>query len=161
MRLRIRPRNGQAPMTVVEKNQTASAFREHALGFEPESGSLIEEIRRLRDALHEQNIRFEIVLEKMRQGLCFFDSSKRLIVANKPYAELYGISPEAIRPGMELREIVDLRVAAGSVPAMTAAAYLRWREGVAAENDPLDSVVELRNGRVIRIHHEPLPDHGW
>ena len=53
------------------------------------------------------------------------------------------------------------RLAAGSVPAMTAAAYLRWREGVADENIPVDSVVELRNGRVIRIHHEPLPDKAW
>src|SRR3984885_1561219 len=121
----------------------------------------VSELQRLRNALREQNIRFEIVLEKMRQGLCFFDGSKRLIVANKPYAELYGICPEAIRPGMELREIVDLRVAAGSVPDMTAAEYLRWREGVAASDIPLDSVVTLRNGRVIRIHHEPLPDQAW
>jgi diguanylate cyclase (GGDEF)-like protein len=154
--------DARAPMTIVEKNQiSASASGEHTRGFELERGLLTEEIRRLRDALHEQNIRFEIVLEKMRQGLCFFDSSKRLIVANKPYAELYGISPEAIRPGMELREIVDLRVAAGSVPDMTAAEYLRWREGVAAADTPLDSVVALRNGRIIRIHHEPLPDQAW
>jgi len=56
------------------------------------------------------------VLQKMRQGLCFFDGSKRLIVANTRYAELYGISPEAIRPGMGLREIVDLRFAAAACP---------------------------------------------
>ena len=97
----------------------------------------------------------------MRQGLCFFDGSKRLIVANTRYAELYDIPPEAIRPGMALREIVDLRFIAGSVPEMTQAEYLEWREGVAAANQPTDSVIELRNGRIIHIHHEPLPDFGW
>src|SRR3984957_4727407 len=119
------------------------------------------ELRRLRAALHTQNIRFDLVLEKMRQGLCFFDGSKRLILANTRYAELYGIPPEAIRPGMALREIVDLRFAAGSVPEMTQAEYLEWREGVASANKPSDSVIELRNGRIIHIHHEPLPDFGW
>ena len=97
----------------------------------------------------------------MPQGLCFFDGSKRLIVSNKRYAELYGIAPEAIRPGMELREIVELRFAAGSVPEMSQAEYLRWRENVASGDTPLDSIVEMRNGRVIHIHHEPMPDKGW
>jgi diguanylate cyclase (GGDEF)-like protein len=123
--------------------------------------SSLGELRRLRDALQEQNIRFDLVLEKMRQGLCFFDGSKRLIIANKRYAEIYGIAAEAIRPGMTLREIVDLRFAAGSVPEMTQAEYLEWRDGVAAANKPLDSIVGLRNGRIIHIHHEPLTDFGW
>jgi diguanylate cyclase (GGDEF)-like protein len=119
------------------------------------------ELRRLRNALREQNIRFDLVLEKMRQGLCFFDGSKRLIIANKRYAEIYGIAAGAIRPGMTLREIVDLRFAAGSVPDMTQAEYLEWRDGVAVANKPLDSIVRLRNGRIIHIHHEPLTDFGW
>lgn len=130
-------------------------------GAESSQRSRTRELRRLRAALHTQNGRFDLVLEKMRQGLCFFDGSKRLIVANARYAELYGIPPEAIRPGMELREIVDLRFIAGSVPEMTQAEYLEWREGVATANKPADSVIELRNGRIIHIHHEPLPDFGW
>jgi diguanylate cyclase (GGDEF)-like protein len=123
--------------------------------------SSLGELRRLRNALREQNIRFDLVLEKMRQGLCFFDGSKRLIIANKRYAEIYGIAAGAIRPGMTLHEIVDLRFAAGSVPEMTQAEYLEWRDGVATANKPLDSVVELRNGKIIHIHHEPLTDFGW
>jgi diguanylate cyclase (GGDEF)-like protein len=139
----------------------ASDSRSRRLGVERNQGSLVDELHFLRDALRTQNIRFDIVLEKMRQGLCFFDGSKRLIVANTRYAELYGIAPHAIRPGMDLREIVDLRFAAGSVPEMTQAEYLEWREGVASANKPSDSVIELRNGRIIHIHHEPLPDFGW
>src|ERR1700691_6449996 len=90
--------------------------------------SRVSELQRLRNALRTQNIRFGLVLEKMRQGLCFFDGSKRLIVSNRRYAELYDIAPEAIRPGMEFREIVELRFAAGSVPEMSPAEYFQWRE---------------------------------
>jgi diguanylate cyclase (GGDEF)-like protein len=122
---------------------------------------LAAELHRLRETLRTQNIRFDLVLEKMRQGLCFFDGSKRLIVANTNYAKLYGIAPEAIRPGMSLPEIVDLRFAADSVPEMTPEEYLQWRDGVATAQKPSDSVIEMRNGRIIHIHHEPLPDRGW
>jgi diguanylate cyclase (GGDEF)-like protein len=123
--------------------------------------SLVSELNRLRDALAMQNIRFDLVLEKMREGLCFFDGSKRLIVANTRYAELYGIAPEAIRPGMAFDEIIDLRFAAGSLPNMTQAEYREWRDGIATADKPTDTVVEMRNGRIIRVHHEPLADLGW
>ena len=119
------------------------------------------ELDRLRNTLRTQNVRFDLVLEKMHQGLCLFDGSKRLVVSNARYAEIYGIAPEAILPGMELREIVDLRGAVGSLPKMTQTEYLAWRDDVAIANKPTDSVVELHNGRIIHIHHEPLPDLGW
>jgi diguanylate cyclase (GGDEF)-like protein len=124
-------------------------------------GSLLDEVHFLRDSLGAQSALFELVLEKMVQGLCFFDGSKRLILSNRRYAELYGIAPGAIRPGMGLREIIELRFAAGSVPEMTQAEYLAWRERVASGDTPIDSIIEMRNGRVIHIHHEPMPDKGW
>lgn len=129
--------------------------------FDSGQRSLVDELHCLRDSLRTQSAQFELVLEKMAQGLCFFDGSKRLILSNRRYAELYGIAQEAIRPGMELREIVELRFAAGSVPDMSQAEYLRWRENVASGDTPLNSIVEMRNGRVIHIHHEPMPDKGW
>src|SRR5271163_2797459 len=117
-------------MKAKKRRKAASACRQRKPGFEPERNSLVDELHHLRDALRTQNIRFSLVLEKMRQGLCFFDGSKRLIVSNRRYAELYGIAPEAIGPGMEFREIVELRYAAGSVPEMSPAEYFQWREDV-------------------------------
>jgi diguanylate cyclase (GGDEF)-like protein len=160
MELRISVTGRQMRISRVSKRRNSTSKGNRDLSRRVVRSSL-GELRRLRDALQEQNIRFDLVLEKMRQGLCFFDGSKRLIIANKRYAEIYGIAAEAIRPGMTLREIVDLRFAAGSVPEMTQAEYLEWRDGVAAANKPLDSIVGLRNGRIIHIHHEPLTDFGW
>ena len=149
-------------MTNVAKTKSStSANGRPDLSRESGQRSLVEELHSLRESLETQGARFERVLEKMVQGLCFFDGSKRLILSNRRYAELYGIAPEAIRPGMALREIVELRFAAGSVPEMTQSEYLAWRERVASGDAPLDSVIEMRNGRVIHIHHEPMPDKGW
>jgi diguanylate cyclase (GGDEF)-like protein len=118
-------------------------------------------VAELREGLRAQGVRFELILEKMRQGVCFFDGSKRLMVANARYAELYGVAPESLRPGMELREIVALRHAAGHLPDMSPDEYMKWRDSVSFGNAPTDSFVELRTGRIIQVHHEPLPDGGW
>jgi diguanylate cyclase (GGDEF)-like protein len=116
---------------------------------------------RLRQIVRAHEAQLETILEKIGQGFCLFDGSKRLILANGRYAELYGIAPQAIQPGMTLQEIIALREAAGSSPKGGSTRYLEWREQIATTDKPLDSVVELLNGRTIRIHHEPLPDSGW
>jgi diguanylate cyclase (GGDEF)-like protein/PAS domain S-box-containing protein len=105
--------------------------------------------------------RFDTALNNMTQGLCFFDGEKRLIVCNRRYLDMYGLAPESVQPGMTLAEIVDLRVKAGSSPAMTVNDYMGWRNSISDTNEAHDSIVELANGRVFRICHRPMPDHGW
>ena len=51
--------------------------------------------RRLTETLSQQNLRFDIALNNMSQGLCFFDGSQRLIVCNSRYLEMYGLKPES------------------------------------------------------------------
>ncbi len=111
--------------------------------------------------LEAQNIRFGLALENMAQGLCVFDGAQRLIVCNKQFADIYGLKPEHVRPGTTFREIVAHRYAADSSPAMNQAEYLNWweRKRVSAVAD--ETLVELRNGRVISIRDQPMPDGGW
>jgi diguanylate cyclase (GGDEF)-like protein len=97
----------------------------------------------------------------MSQGLCFFDSDHRLIVCNDRFVEVYNIPADRVRPGMKLTEIVDLRIEAGSFPAMTREEYISWRNGVASSNEAKDSIVELQDGRTIKIRHRPMPGGGW
>ena len=113
------------------------------------------------EASRAQAARFGAVLENMVQGVCFFDSDQRLIVCNHRYAEIYGLKPEHVRPGTTLRDIVDQRYRAESTPAMTPSDYLRWRDGIAELQEPHTSMVELQNGRVIAIRHQPMPGGGW
>ena len=66
----------------------------------------------------------------MSQGLCFFDGAQRLIVCNNRYVEMYQLDPAVVVPGITLREIVDLRFAAGTFPDMSADDYLKWRNAI-------------------------------
>ena len=109
----------------------------------------------------EQNLRFDTAINNMSQGLCFFDGDRRLIVCNHRYADIYKLPRELCRPGTSLEEIVDHRYAHGASPKMESAAYLRWRSGIANAIGPSDTVAELRDGRTMAIHHQPMPGGGW
>src|SRR5260370_7615503 len=74
---------------------------------------------------------------------------------------MYDLPRDRVGPGTPLAEIVDLRFAAGSFPAMSRDEYLHWRSNVAISAEPTDSIVELRNGRTFKIRHRPMPDGGW
>ena len=105
--------------------------------------------------------RFDTAMNNMSQGLCFFDGQRRLITCNRRYLEMYGLDPDRVGAGTTLKEIVELRFAAGSAPQMSPEQYLAWRNNVAVSTEPTDSTVELANGQVMAIRHRPMPDGGW
>jgi diguanylate cyclase (GGDEF)-like protein/PAS domain S-box-containing protein len=109
----------------------------------------------------QQSRRLDVTLNNLSQGVCFFDGTQHLVVCNSRYLELYRIPPERVGPGTTLREIVDMRYAAGSFPAMTADEYIAWRNTIAVADTPTDTLVELRDGRTFEIRHRPMPGHGW
>jgi PAS domain-containing protein len=114
-----------------------------------------------RDQLHARNLQFDAALNHMSEGLCIFDGEQRLIVSNNRYAEIYGLRPDAIRAGMTLREITDLRYEAGSLPAMSREDFDSWRNSIFVANSPSDTIVKHTNGRVYAIHHRPMVNGGW
>ncbi|MBR0825464.1 EAL domain-containing protein [Bradyrhizobium manausense] len=121
----------------------------------------ITEREELSARLTERNLQFDSAINNMSQGLCFFDGNHRLIVCNTRYVDMYGLPPERVRPGTSLWEILELRFAVGSVPAMTRDEYVKWRTDIAISAEPTDSIVEMRNGRTFKIRHRPMPDLGW
>jgi diguanylate cyclase (GGDEF)-like protein len=63
--------------------------------------------------ISRQGRRLETALANMSQGLCMFDQDQRVVVANDRYAEMYGLDPEQIKPGMTLRAILMARIQRG------------------------------------------------
>ncbi|MGD1016574.1 MAG: EAL domain-containing protein [Roseiarcus sp.] len=104
--------------------------------------------------------RYQTAIDSIGQGVCFFDGEGRLILSNRRYAEIYRLAPERIRPGMTLREIVELRVAAGTC-ATAADDYLSVYASNNPGNEPRTWSITLGDGRNVQIRHQPMTDGGW
>lgn len=111
-------------------------------------------------ALKAQALRYETAIDRISQGVCFFDGQQRLILGNRRYAEIYGLRIDDLPPGTSLREISERRASIGTCP-MAVEDYLAWSDRVNSSPEAKNLTIELRDGRTIHIFHQPMPDGGW
>ncbi len=88
--------------------------------------------------LQLQNGRFEGALDNMIQGLSMFDANGRLVVYNRRFEAMFGPPVQGARPGS---------FAVSGVPAVQVA--------------PGTHNLEMPDGRIIAISHQPMTDGGW
>jgi PAS domain S-box-containing protein len=112
------------------------------------------------EQLREQSRRFDVALSNMSHGLCMFDGQQRLIVCNRRYAELYGLTEAQTQPGTMLRAILERRIAAGTDP-QDMKNYVNDRLSEVSSNKFYQVTHRLRDGRYVSIVHQPMPDGGW
>lgn len=118
------------------------------------------EMLRISQQLHAKNIHFDAALSNMNMGLCMFDKDQKLIVVNRQYLEAYGFSSEVVKPGIYLRDIMEYSVSLGNYTKEEA------ERALAERNDPerlaKRNVLKqrLKDGRVIAVMNEPMPDGG-
>ena len=74
----------------------------------------ITERRRAEQQLREQKLQLDTALNNMSQGLNMFDASGRLVVCNERYLQMYGLSPDVVKPGCTVDELVQARIASGT-----------------------------------------------
>src|SRR4030095_10572730 len=105
-----------------------------------------------------QNTRFNAAINNMSQGLCLFDAEQRVVFANRRYAEMYGLSPEQVKPGTTLAEIFAARVAHGAYT--NAAAQQDVDKGIASFNKQVSEIIHLNDGRFVSVLRRPMADGG-
>ena len=114
-------------------------------------------LRTQSQALALSNERFATALENMSQGLVVFDKTGRVVVSNARYANIYGLDPADIPPGMQARSILHLRAAKGLFAGQAPDAYVRD----AMRRQFTDRRVDrLTDGRAILVNHATCPDGG-
>ncbi|NGO51113.1 EAL domain-containing protein [Allomesorhizobium camelthorni] len=118
-------------------------------------------LREARSQLQNRNAQLSTTFDNVEQGICFFDAEQRLIVSNHRYAEIYGLTPESVRPGMTLGDILELRDAVGSSPDMPREDYLAWFNSVNIDGGQQCWTTELRCGRFVQVRHRATADGGW
>ena len=114
-----------------------------------------------RQRLRSQKYWLDTAINNMSQGLAMFDSSTRLIVCNKRYLEMYGLSPEVVRPGCTLLELLNHRVATGTFFTDDPEQYISSLLAAIRKRDTVPKILSMRDGRIITVTNCPTLNGGW
>jgi diguanylate cyclase (GGDEF)-like protein/PAS domain S-box-containing protein len=120
----------------------------------------VTERRHAEEQIHEQKLQLDAALDNMSQGLLMFDGEARLILCNRRYLDLYGLSPDVVKPGIALHDLLALRKATGTFPRDLDIYVTDLRAALAA-GKPVTLTPELDDGRIISVANHPLADGRW
>ena len=115
-------------------------------------------IARSEEEIAKQALRLETAITNMSQGLCMFDGEQRVVVANRRYAEIYGLTPEQVEPGTTLRDILEARFAQGVYGPVESQKLIE--EGIASFHREVTQILELADGRFISVLRRPMAGGG-
>lgn len=110
--------------------------------------------------VRQQNRHYATALNHMNQGLCMVDAKTRIIVCNDRYVQMYGMSPDIVKPGATLREVIEHRKAMGQFSGDPEKYIADIMERI-AHRDTRNMVLELADGRKISLGERALPDGSW
>jgi len=113
-----------------------------------------------KNVIEKQKVHLDAALENISHGICMFDATQRLIICNKRYADLYGLTNEETKPSTTLRAILEHRIASGQAPD-DHRSYIDDRINEVSANKPYQTTNKLRDGRYVFVKHRPMADGGW
>ena len=102
--------------------------------------------------------RLDTAVENMVQGLTLFDQDRRLVVCNQRYLEMYSLSPDVVKPGCSLRELISHRNQVGRIQ-VDVDQYCDRIVQHALRGETV--TLQATEGRSFQIKHRSLPDGGW
>ena len=110
--------------------------------------------------VQERGQQFVNAVNNMSHGIVMFDASERLVVCNDRYIEMYGLSRDQVKRGTTLRELLQLRKAAGLLtrdPEEYRSEILRKINS----GEVMHAIVERADGRSIAVTSCPMPGGSW
>jgi diguanylate cyclase (GGDEF)-like protein/PAS domain S-box-containing protein len=110
--------------------------------------------------LQAANRQLDAALSNMSQGLCMFDSSGRLMLSNHRYREMYGSSPDLIKPGCTILDLLKHRQRSGLFSG-DPEEYSRNLQSTMSEGTISERLVESPDGRTISLVNHPMAGGGW
>ena len=121
---------------------------------------LLQGKKRFQQELGGQKLQLNTALNNMSQGLLMFDSSARLVVCNQRYIEMYGLSPEVVKPGLTLRELIERHKETGSFPG-DPEQYCSEILTAVAQGIVTCLSANTTDGRTIQVVNQPMANGGW
>jgi diguanylate cyclase (GGDEF)-like protein len=112
------------------------------------------------EVLEHTNALLDSALHHMSQGLAMFDRNEVLMLCNERYLELYGLSPDIVKPGCTLRTILEHRTATNTFSAEIDQ-YIETLQRQTARGEINYTVTHLGDGRSIAVYNRAAADGGW
>jgi PAS domain-containing protein len=110
--------------------------------------------------LQEKNLRLDGAVNNIAQALLMFDSEARLVLCNDRYRQMYGLSPEMVRPGASLHSLLVHRKELGNFSG-DPERYCADTLVDIATGKATAKTLELSDGRVIARIDQPLVGGAW
>ena len=110
--------------------------------------------------LRRQDRRLTAVIENMSTGVCTFDASTRIVVCNRRYIQMYDLSPDIVKPGCTLRELIEHRKATGHFTG-DVEKYVREILDNVAHGKAAVWRIQTGDSRFIHAVNTPIPGGGW
>jgi signal transduction histidine kinase len=120
----------------------------------------ITERESLNARLATQHMQLDAVMHNMVQGVAMYDDDQRLIICNRRYLEMYRLSPEVVRPGVSLSDVMMHSASVGNYTEEEARRVLAERHETRHQKTRRTFKQHLRDGRVIAVVSEPMQDGG-
>jgi PAS domain-containing protein len=121
---------------------------------------VLRETERVHQLLIKQKVQLDAALENMSQGLIMLDGDAQMLICNQRYIDMYRLSPEIVKPGCTLRELIEHQVGTGLIKGDIDEIVER-RLAATAEGKPSSDLRSLADGRMILVSLHPMAGGGW
>ena len=135
---------------ITEQKKIAEALENHN-----------KELRQRDVILQAQNQRFDAAISAMSHGLAMFDKDENLIIYNDRYPEIYKLSPDQIKPGMNMREILELRIENGIHFGSSVDETIEEMRLLTNTKSEKPKTYVLNDDRHIEIRNQLMDNGGW
>ncbi len=105
-------------------------------------------------------LRLDAALNNMSQGLAMLDAEGRLILCNPRYAEIFGMPPDQIQPGMTVAELLALVDSHLGVRDLDPERTFAQVGKIVRQAEGGTFVQNFSDGRSIAATYRPMPDGG-
>jgi methyl-accepting chemotaxis protein len=113
--------------------------------------------RRRTDERGSNGALLSMVLNNMTQGVVLFDAREKVLVCNDRYVEMYGLSPDVVKSGCALMDLIKNRIATGSLN-LDPEKYRAEIMAAVRHGQSMNRIVETPDGRSVLVVNRPIKD---
>lgn len=99
-------------------------------------------------------------IDCMYQGFVIFGKDERLVLCNRSYLEIYGLSPDVVKPGILLIDLLRHRIAKFSLDDNSETYRARLISKI-SQGKSTRAIGNTGMGRMIAVNNRPTGDGGW